>query len=251
MNARSRREQLGADPVLRLYYDRARASLGLAINPDMPIEFEAVPAGAEGSQATVARWVTSDGKPYYTTAAAARAQAELDVKIESMTLTNRERRVVPPDVIKSVVEDTRSLPERVSAALKDQKRVMSKEMVELQQKLDSYVEAMRDRERRVIPARPFVAPGTYTRELDESLRREIARSELVGQSSSNSTVKMYTTYQPPIVAVGDDFTPLAQDELGASRQRKLDVKVEPGAVKLYTQSVESKRRVKLKPRGGA
>ncbi len=215
----------------------------------------------------IARWVTTNGDRFFTEEEAILYQEALDAAEKGGFATDpevmrarlglpwppadRERRVVPPDVIKSVVEDTRSLPERVSAALKDQKRVMSKEMVELQQKLDSYVEAMRDRERRVIPARPFVAPGTYTRELDESLRREIARSELVGQSSSNSTVKMYTTYQPPIVAVGDDFTPLAQDELGASRQRKLDVKVEPGAVKLYTQSVESKRRVKLKPRGGA
>lgn len=201
--------RLNGPPSLREAYNQCRARLGLAINPDMPIEFSDSRNG----------WVTSDGLLYLTAEAAARVQAELDLQVENSTLIERGK------------EGLRRLRKRM------EKTTLSQAPV---------------------PARPFVAPGTYAREVDESLLREGGVDYESGQFSfqpnrfsTASTERLYTTYQPPVVDVSSALPREELRERVQRLQRKLSGKVEPEAVELYTQSVESKRRVKLKPRGGA
>lgn len=195
-------------PSLRLAYDRARARLGLAVTTEMPIRLDDLALG----------WVTSDGLPYYTIDAAARAQAELDARVE---------RVVPSDVIARTVEDARlGFAERISAEFERQKK---KESAVLLSKLAAIDEQLSSK----VVSRPFIAPGAYAREIDESLLR-------------SASMESYVTYQPPAVAVSATELPAAVQLMLS----KLTDKVEPEAAEMYTQSVESKRRVKLKPRGG-
>lgn len=237
-------------------------------------------------------WVTSDGLLYLTTDAAARAQAELDLKVENSTLIERGKEGLRR--LRKRMEKTTPSQEPVPAAVGKvrmeivddffarwittngdsfdnmEEAVLYQEALDvaerggwatdpeamrarlglplppadlpavdrLQRTLDAIDAKTRDIARSVLPARPLVAPGTYSREIDKSL------------FSTVSTERLYTTYQPPVVDVSSALPREELRERVQRLQRRLSGKVEPEAVELYTQSVESKRRVKLKPRGG-
>ena len=219
--SRELREELDAQrrdmlvTSLREAYARSRARLGLAVSTEVPIR--------EEFDGMLRRWITTNGMPYYTHESAALAQAELDARAE---------RAVPDDVIDGVRDSFEAI-----------------------NKLQGTLDAIDAQIGRSVAARPFIAPGVYSREVDRSLLPNAVDYES-GQFSfqiNTASTEAYATSQPRIVAVGDDFRPLTMEDFEALkklRRSRLNGKVEPEAVELYTQSVESKRRVKLKPRGG-
>lgn len=150
-------------------------------------------------------WVTSDGLLYLTTDAAARAQAELDLKVENSTLIERGK------------EGLRRLRKRMEKTTPSQEPV---------------------------PA----AVGKVRMEIvDDLFARWITTN---GDSFDNMEEAVLYQEALDVAERGGWATDPEAMRARLGLQRRLSGKVEPEAVELYTQSVESKRRVKLKPRGG-